>query len=135
MFSPSIGKQFASISGTVSKVLLNTFSFSPCLSINVPIKFTFRIFSVSKKFVIPKSSFTGFSSSETFRVILLIIPIKCCPAFELLTAIKWFTWSLRSLSNSSTFTMIVAVSTLKTVPIVAVSSNLNIAIVFFLCDY
>ena len=88
MFSPSIGKHLASISGTVSSVLLNTFSFSPCLFNNVPIKFTFRIFSVKRKLFNPKSSPTGCSSSVALRVIRFIIPIKYCPAFELLIATK-----------------------------------------------
>ena len=78
-------KASESISGTDSKVRLNTFLLDPSLSRNVPTKL---IFTMSADDINSNSSSSKSISLLNFLIILLTIPIKICPDFEALIATK-----------------------------------------------
>ena len=109
------------ISGTDSKVRLNTFRLEPSLSRNVPTKLIFTMSADNFN-----SSSSKSISSLNFLIILLTIPIKICPDFDDRIATKWFTCNLESCSASSTRTITTEVSTLWTLPNGFLSEKSNV---------
>jgi len=72
---PMSKEQSALILGTVFNVLLNKFFAVPCVSMNVPTKFTLIAFSIIKS----TSSFSSIFADKAFLSILEIRPIIFSP--------------------------------------------------------